>query len=185
MRKLLFFFILSLIFVAGCFTPKTIVPLRYEPMLVEATCSTPVNIVLFTDERPDPVAVGRTYNGSALSGDMEVASWVSWALYEEIRERGCKVSFKDHFPEDAKGMYITGKVEELELIRSNVTDASMKMKVLIQIYHNNNKVYDVRRGVTMEKTDLPTKDIAKEMLTEGLQDILDSALKEITDRSKL
>ncbi|XPV75688.1 MAG: hypothetical protein ACNI27_13735 [Desulfovibrio sp.] len=171
--------IILVVFMSGCFSPKTIVPLRYTPVPMAKDCTYPTTVVLFSDARPDPIAVGRTYDGATLYGDMEVVSWASWALYEELNERGCKASFKDHFPAQPHGRVITGRIEQLNLNRSSITDGQLIMRVLFQVYENDKKILELKRGVTMEKTDIPTNDISKDMLTEGLHDILNSALAEI------
>ncbi len=132
--KKLFFVALCLIVatgLSGC-AKSNAVRLTYSLGALPTSCPGNITIFKFSDERSTS-NLGKDSTGATITSASDVADWVGWAFFDEIKAAGCAPKYRTSTvaPDDAP--LLTGEVLELSLNQTGTTTYAGKVSVKIML----------------------------------------------------
>lgn len=171
-----------LAFAAGC-TPKTVVPLNYAVLgNMPGSCNGNVMVVAFKDVRKQ-ASIGRDGDGYVLNPGSDVADWVGWSLYEELRAAGCETSYHGTREGFSARTVVSGEVLDVKIspMGKTVWKGMVKARMTTEV---DGKAYPGETFVSeVEKPIIFGVSSREEVLTEALQGVLEQMVPRVLERS--
>jgi len=185
LRKLLI--VMGLVIaLAGC-SANTVVPLRYQPSTPPAgqTCTQTITLLPFADKRTDTITIGTLGEGKNFYPENDVSEWISWALFEELKARGCDVKY--HEKKDAaapKGYTVSGSFETVSVNSGTALMAKATLRVRVKVEKDGQFVIEQIYSGERENLGLTYVDAAQKVLASTLQYILKDAATDVVKATK-
>jgi len=177
--------LLALIVLLAACAGSTQLVLRYEVAQTQAPgCDAAVAVVTFKDAREQPM-LGIDADGQAYKTASNVAEWVSWSLYDELRAAGCSKA-KYH---QAEGNYtadsvVTGEVLKVNVRQNSATSYTAAVQIRIEIKKAGQVVFAGKFHGEKDNTVFPGSGKAEQTLTEALQLVLADVVAQVRATAK-
>ncbi|MBI5520121.1 MAG: hypothetical protein HY916_08675 [Desulfovibrio sp.] len=171
---------------AGC-SANTVVPLRYQPSVQPGapTCSQTISLVPFADKRADTITIGSLGEGKRFYAENDVAEWVSWAMFEELKARGCDVKYRektDAAPQ--KGYTVSGSFDTVSVDSGATLMAKAKLRIRVKVEKDGQFVVEQIYTGERENLGLTYVDAAQKVLSSTLQYLLQDAATDVVKATK-
>ena len=168
--------LLALLIVSGC--GNTIVPLTYQPRLIETPACDRTVAVLSFEDATQADGIGTNRKGRTLYPDMSLERWVTKAMRTQLRHQGC------HVVKSANGTdwQVSGSIKKafVEELSSTKHRAALMIKAMLE--RSGEAVYAETFSATMEKRALPWSDTDEELMRSLLEEVLSSLVPKLITR---
>lgn len=171
---------------AGC-ASNTVVPLRYQAVAPAggATCSQSITLLPFTDKRSQTITIGKLDEGKSFYAGNDVSEWISWAMFEELKARGCNVRY--HEKKDAampKGYVVSGSFDTVDVSTGTALMAKGKLRLRVKVEKDGRFVMEQVYSGERENLGLTYVDAAQKVLASTLQYLLQDAATDVVKATK-
>jgi hypothetical protein len=182
-------FVLAMLALAALFgcSASTVVPLRYQPSTPQGTfsCPNPITLLPLADKRADTLTIGSLGDGKRFYAETDPSEWVSWALFEELKVRGCDVKYRESAGGAApKGYVVSGSFDTMNVESGTTLMAKANLRVRVRLEKDgqfiNEQIYSGER----ENLGLTRVDAAQKVLSSTLQYILQDAATDVVRAAK-
>lgn len=172
---------------AGCAT-NTVVPLRYEPSTPKdaPACSQPLTVVGFADKRADTISIGTLGDGKRYYAENNVSEWISWAMFEELKARGCNVKFREQgaaIPAP-QGWVVSGSFDRVQVEHGAALTVKAGLRVRVKLEKDGAWVQEQNYSGERERIGVTYVDAAQKVLASTLQYILQDAATDVVKTAK-
>jgi len=173
------------VLLAGCAT-NTVVPLRYQASTQAGqTCSQGITLLPLADKRSDTITIGSLGEGKSFYPENDVSEWVSWALFEELKARGCDVKYREKNDTSAlKGYVVSGSFDTVNVNTGTAMMAKAKLRVRVKVEKDGQFVQEQIYSGERENLGLTYVDAAQKVLSSTLQYILQDAATDVVKATK-
>ena len=172
--------LLALAFTTGC-NKSNAVKLTYALGQTKAPCSGDVTVFKFADKRTSS-RLGSTSNGQAISSLSDVADWVGWALFDELKAAGCEPKYRTSTVTPGDGPLITGEVLAVSLNQTGTTTYAGKLSVKIMIEKAGKTVMVEKYTSEVEDLAVPGYGSETDIMAEALRGLIAEALPTICSK---
>jgi hypothetical protein len=172
-------------FLAGC-SANSVVPLRYQPSTSGGqTCTQTITLLPFVDKRENTITIGSLGEGKNFYPENDVAEWVGWAMFEELKARGCDVRFREKADTSAlKGYVVSGSFDTVSVNTGTAMMAKAKLRVRVKVEKDGQFVVEQIYSGERENLGLTYVDAAQKVLASTLQYILQDAATDVVKATK-
>jgi len=135
---------LALAALFGC-SASTVVPLRYQPSTPQGSlaCTQSFTLLPFVDKRADTLTIGALSDGKRFYAENDPGEWVSWAMFEELKARGCEVKYHERTGGAApKGYVVSGSFDTLNVDSGTTLMAKANLRVRVRLEKDGAQVID-------------------------------------------
>lgn len=173
---------------AGC-AANTVVDLRYQPSAPSPqaqACLQPITVVSFADKRADTIAIGTLGDGKRLYNATSVSEWVSWAMFEELKGRGCTVKFREQgaaIPAP-QGWVVSGSFDQVNVERGKALFLKADLRLRVKLEKDGVWVQEQNYSGEREDIGLTVVDGAQKVLSATLQSLLQDAATDVVKAVK-
>ena len=158
------------------------IDLLYETAGIDAgSCSKSAAIILFEDKRED-LAIGLSNRGRRFYGRNPVNEWVTRALYDELKQTGCKVEFHDKDGGYDTDFTIVGIVEEAFITQKSMTKYHVTMRLNIRVKKDGKQVMGKTFSSNLEQTTGPSFSFNNRVATRMLQGMMQEIVPALRER---
>jgi hypothetical protein len=179
--------LLTLALGLGACASNTVVQLRYQPSTPPEgkACGQSITVLPFEDKRADTLTIGTLGDGKRYYAENDPVEWISWAMFEELKARGCDVKYREK-PDAAPltGYVVSGSFDRINVDRApSLTvkaDLSLNVKITKDGQFVAENIYSGSRediGVTMVQA-------AQSVLASTLQYLLQDAATNVVKVAK-
>lgn len=155
---------------AGCMKSNA-VKLNYALGPTQQSCVGEVIVFKFEDKRT-VTRLGKDNSGSAISTLSDVADWVGWALFEELKAAGCDPKYRTSTVTPGEVPLITGEVLELSLNQTGTTTYKGRLTVRVALERPGQPVHAEKFTSEVEDVVLPGYATESDILAEVLRSLL-------------
>lgn len=177
MKRLIPLFIL-LSFAAGCMKGNS-VKLTYALAGVTALCSGEIIVFKFEDKR-STTKLGKDNDSVAITTVSDVADWVGWSLFDELKSAGCEPKYRTSTVTPGTATLVTGEVLAVELNQTGTTTYAGKVAVKIMISKGGQTVHVEKYVSEVEDVVVPGYSTESDIMAEALRGIMVEAIPTIT-----
>jgi hypothetical protein len=174
------------VLMAGCAT-NTVVPLRYQPSTPPSgqVCTQTITLLPFIDKRSDTITIGSRGEGKNFYAENDVAEWIGWAMFEELKARGCDVKYREKTDTSAlKGYTVSGSFDTVSVNSGTALMAKAKLRVRVKVEKDGQFVLEQIYSGERENLGLTYVDAAQKVLASTLQYILQDAATDVVKATK-
>ncbi len=179
-RKILILLLLCL--TVAC-TKGNAVKLTYALGSTSSPCSGEIVVFKFADKRAG-IELGRNNDGVAISTPSDVADWVGWALFDELKGAGCEPKYRTTTVTPGDGLLVTGEVLNVSLNQTGATTYAGKVTVRIFLERAGTVVHQEKFTSEVEDVVLPGYGSESEIMAEALRGLLAEVVPVIAAYSK-
>ncbi len=176
MKRLIPLFII-LCFVAGC-TKGNAIKLSYALAGTTVPCSGEIVVFKFEDKR-SVINLGEDSDGLAITTLSDVADWVGWSLFDELKNAGCEPKYRTSTVTPGNAALVTGEVLAVELNQTGTTTYTGKVAVRIMVQKNGQTVHIEKYVSEVEDIVLPGYSTESDIMAEALRGIMVEAVPTI------
>ncbi|QJB56213.1 hypothetical protein [Pseudodesulfovibrio sp. zrk46] len=169
--------LILLLAVVGCASHNA-VKLTYAIGQSTAPCSGDVTVFKFEDKR-DQSKLGSDSNGQAINTLSDVADWVGWALFDELKAAGSNPKYRTSTVTPGTGTLITGEVLALNLNQTGTTTYAGKLTVKFMVQKDGKTVLAEKYTSEVENLVVPGYGSQSDILAETLRTLIGEALPAI------
>jgi hypothetical protein len=156
---------------AAC-APLNKIPLQYTPTgQQKAQCRTPVSVSAFEDRR-GLERIGEHGPDMVLFPDTSVSQWVTWAMVEELKAAGCKAFYVEPNVPAPTDTVVTGTIQRVFIRNLSRFEYQNDMLVSVVLRRGGETVWTKEYSGSVKRTGTPTTETYRDLLQEGLQDIM-------------
>lgn len=171
---------------AGC-AANTVVPLRYQASTPPAGlgCPNPVTLLPLADKREDTLTIGTLGDGKRFYSENDVSEWISWALFEELKARGCDVKYREKADASAlNGYAVSGSFDTVNVEGGSTLMAKAKIRVRVKLEKDGRFVQEQIYSGERENLGYSRVDAAQKVLSATLQYLLQDAATDVVKAAK-
>ncbi len=171
---------------AAC-SANTVVPLRYQPSAPQGVpaCSQSITLLPFLDKRADTITIGDLGEGKRFYAETDVAEWVSWAMFEELKARGCNVKYHDAAGVPPRqGYVVSGSFDTVNVETGTAVMAKAKLRVRVKVEKDGQFLIEQIYSGERENLGLSNVDAAQKVLASTLQYLLQDAATDVVKATK-
>lgn len=171
---------------AGCST-NTVVPLRYQPSTPPGgqVCTQSLTLLPFVDKRADTITIGTLGEGKRFYAENDVSEWVSWAMFEELKARGCDVKYREKADAGApKGYTVSGSFDTVNVESGTALMAKANLRLRMKVEKDGAFVIEQIYSGERENLGLTYVDAAQKVLSSTLQYLLQDAATDVVKATK-
>lgn len=180
--KLLLWFTALCVLVLPLFTgcaSSNIVQLKYPLELADTPwCRWPVTVVAFEDQR-GVQALGAMDEVTAYQAASSVSDWVTRAVFEEMKARGCECTYVAEAASAGDGFVISGEVLTVRLDKTGINQWENEIRVRIQVAKDGERIYGETYKGYVQRTFVLATDAPEDIMVEGLSDIMRDATEKM------
>ncbi|MUM77268.1 hypothetical protein GKC30_06455 [Pseudodesulfovibrio sp. F-1] len=169
-----------LILAAGC-AKDNAVKLTYALGPQAGPCSGEVIVFKFSDKRP-LTRLGTDRNGAALEPLSDVADWVGWALFDELKAAGCDPKYRTSSVVPGSAPLITGEVLATELNQTGATTWAARVSVSIMLQRDGAVIHSERFTSEVENVVVPGYSTRSDILAEALRGVTGEMVRSVCSR---
>lgn len=173
MKRLLPVFILICI-VTGC-AKSNAVKLTYALAGVSVPCSGEVIVFKFEDKRT-VTSLGKDNSQNAITSLSDVADWVGWSLFDELKAAGCDPKYRTSTVTPGEAALVTGEVLAVELNQTGATTYAGKVSVKIMVSKGGQTVHIQKYISEVEDVVVPGYSTESGIMAEALRGIMVEAV---------
>ncbi|HWR04611.1 MAG TPA: hypothetical protein VN419_11395 [Humidesulfovibrio sp.] len=176
----------ALAVLAAC-SSNTVVPLRYQPSTPQGapTCSQTITLLPFADKRADTITIGTLGEGKRFYAENDVAEWVSWAMFEELKARGCDVKYREKTDTTpSKGYVVSGSFDTVNVDSGATLMAKAKLRIRVKVEKDGQFVVEQIYTGERENLGLTYVDAAQKVLSSTLLYLLQDAATDVVKATK-
>lgn len=171
---------------AACAT-NTVVPLRYQAStpLAGQLSSQAFTVVPFVDKRADTLTIGTLSEGKHFYAESDPSEWVSWAMFEELKARGCAVSYREK--QDAtplKGYVVSGSFDRLFVERAPNLMVKADLRLNVRLEKDGQFITEQIYSGSREDLGMTAAQAAQGVLASTLQYLLQDAATHVVKAAK-
>lgn len=181
------FLVLALGLATAACTSNTVVPLRYQPSAPQAgqVCSQSFTLVPFADKRADTLTIGTLGEGKHYYAENDPIEWVSWAMFEELKARGCGVTFREK--QDGtppKGYVVSGSFDRVFVERGATLLVKADLRLNVKLEKDGQFVTEQIYSGSREDLGVSPVSGAQSVLSSTLQYLLQDAATHVVKTAK-
>lgn len=151
----------------GC-TRDNAIKLTYALGPTLAPCSGEAVVFKFVDKRP-ATRLGKNSDGAPISSLSDVADWVGWALFDELKAAGCDVKYRTSTVTPGDAALITGEVLDVSLNQTGTTTYAGKVTVRVMVSKGGQTVHVEKFASEVEDVVVPGYSTQSELMAEVLR----------------
>lgn len=173
---------ISLVFgvAAGC-TKSNAVKLTYALGQTAAPCAGEATVFKFADKRP-ATNLGKDNDGASISTLSDVADWVGWALFDELKAAGCEAKYRTTTVTPGDTALITGEVLNVSLNQTGTTTYAGKVTVKIMVEKAGQTVHAEKFTSEVEDVVVPGYGSQSDIMAEALRGLLAEAVPAVCSK---
>lgn len=171
---------------SGC-SASTVVPLRYQPSTPQGSlaCAQSFTLLPFVDKRAETLTIGELPDGKRFYAENDPGEWVSWAMFEELKARGCEVKYHEKTGGAApRGYVVSGSFDTLNVSSGTTLMAKANLRVRVRLEKDGAQVIEQIYSGERENIGLSRVDAAQKVLSGTLQYILQDAATDVVRAAK-
>jgi len=183
MKKTILLLVLCLFSIGlttGC-NKNNAVKLTYALGQTATPCSGDVTVFKFVDKRLTS-KLGKNNSGAAIDTLSDVADWVGWALFDELKAAGCNPKYRTSTVTPGDSALITGEVLNLTLNQTGTTTYAGKLSVKIMIEKAGKTVMLEKYTSEVEDLVVPGYGSETEIMAEVLRTLIAEAMPTICSK---
>lgn len=165
---------------AGC-AKENAVKLTYALGPQAGPCVGEVIVFKFADKRPVD-KLGSDRKGAALEPLSDVADWVGWALFDELKAAGCDPKYRTSSVAPGSTPLITGEVLATELNQTGTTTWSGKVSVSVMLQRDGAIIHSERFTSEVENVVVPGYSTRSDILAEALRGVMGAVVPSVSAR---
>ncbi|NDV18103.1 hypothetical protein GO013_01555 [Pseudodesulfovibrio sp. JC047] len=169
---------LMLLFVPGCVKNEAI-KLTYALAGTTTRCQGDVVVFKFEDRRP-VLRLGRTLDNSSIATVSDVADWVGWAVFDELKNAGCSPKYRTSTVMPGDAVLVTGEVLDVELNQTGTTTYAGKVSVKIIMSRAGQTMHIQKYTSEVENVVIPGYSTPSDILAEALRGVMTEAIPTIS-----
>jgi len=173
--------LLGLLVLAGGCAKDNAVKLTYALGPQAGPCAGEVIVFKFADKRPLS-RLGTDRNGAALEPLSDVADWVGWALFDELKAAGCDPKYRTSSVAPGSAPLITGEVLATELNQTGATTWTAKVSVSIMLQRDGAVIHSERFSSEVENVVVPGYSTRSDILAEALRGVTGEMVRSVSAR---
>lgn len=184
--RALFFSLACLAALAGCST-NTVVPLRYQPSAPPPgpVCTQHISLTPFADKRADTLTLGSLGEGKRYYAENDVAEWVTWAMFEELKARGCDVKYREKSDTGpARGYAVSGSFDTINVESGSTLMTKANLRVRVKVEKDGQFLIEQIYSGEREDLGLTRAEAAQKVLSSTLQYLLKDAATDVVKATK-
>lgn len=162
--------LLSLLFATGCVTGNA-VKLTYALTGNVTPCVGEITVFKFEDKR-SASNLGRDNDNSPITTLTDVADWVGWALFDELKAAGCEPKYRTSTVTPGESTLVTGEVLAVELNQTGTTTYAGKVSVKIMIQKAGQTVHVEKYISEVEDVVIPGYSTESDIMAEALRGVM-------------
>lgn len=172
---------------SGC-ASNTVVPLRYQPSTPKdaLACTQPLTVVGFADKRADTITIGTLGDGKRYYAENNVSEWISWAVFEELKARGCNVKFREQgaaIP-SPQGWVVSGSFDQVQVEHGAALTVKAALRLRVKLEKDGAWVQEQNYSGERERIGVSYVDAAQTVLSSTLQYLLQDAATDVVKAVK-
>lgn len=186
-KSLLTIGLLAVVAALAACSANTVVPLRYQPSAPEglAACTQTITLLPFLDKRADTITIGDLGEGKRFYAETDVAEWVSWAMFEELKARGCNVRYHDKAGTPVgQGYVVSGSFDTVNVETGAALMAKAMIRVRVKVEKDGQHLVEQIYTGERENLGLSSVDAAQKVLSTTLQYLLQDAATDVVKATK-
>jgi len=169
--------LIILSFIVGC-TKGNAVKLGYALAGISVPCSGEIVVFKFEDKRPAS-NLGKNNNNVAITTLSDVADWVGWALFDELKAAGCEPKYRTSTVTPGDAVLVTGEVLAVELNQTGTTTYAGKVSVKIMVQKGGQTVHVEKYISEVEDIVVPGYSSESDIMAEVLRGVMTEAVPTI------
>jgi len=176
----------ALSMLAAC-SASTVVPLRYQASTPAggSVCAKSVTLLPFVDKRADTITIGTLGDGKSFYAENDVSEWVSWAMFEELKARGCDVKYREKADTSTpKGFAVSGSFDTVNVARGDNLMVKANLRVRVKIEKDGQFIQEQIYTGERERLGMTAVDAAQAVLSSTLQYLLQDAATDVVKATK-
>jgi hypothetical protein len=181
------FLVLALTLALGACASNTVVPLRYQPSAPQSgqVCTQSFTLLPFADKRADTLTIGVLGDGKRYYAENDPIEWVSWAMFEELKARGCDVKYREK--QDAsplKGYVVSGSFDQLFVERGAKLTVKADLRLNVKLEKDGQFISEQVYSGSREDIGVAPVSSAQSVLASTLQYLLQDAATNVVKAAK-
>ncbi len=172
--------LLFLFLVGGC-TSSNAVKLTYALGETAGPCVGEVVVFKFQDKRPES-RLGRNRDGQPVTALSDVADWVGWALFDELKAAGCDPRYRTSTVTPGSLPLITGEVLLAELNQTGATTWEGKVSVRIILERDGAVIHSEKFTSQVEDVAVPGYGSESDIMAEALRGLMAEVVPSVASR---
>lgn len=151
----------------GC-TKNNGVKLSYALGQPQTSCVGEVIVFKFADKRTR-TRLGTDNAGAAIHSLSDVADWVGWALFDELKATGCDPRYRTSTVTPGQTPLVTGEVLDVSLNQTGTTTYSARISVRVVLERPGTPAYAEKYSSEVEDVVLPGYASESDVMAEALR----------------
>lgn len=179
--------VLALTLVLAACASNTVVPLRYQPSAPQAgqACSQSLTLLPFVDKRADTLTIGILGEGKRYYAENDPAEWISWAVFEELKARGCDVKYREKAdPSPPKGYVVSGSFDQVFVERGAKLTVKADLRLNLKLEKDGQFIFEQVYSGSREDLGVTAVSSAQAVLATTLQYLLQDAATHVVKAAK-
>lgn len=178
---------LALPLALGACASNTVVQLRYQPSTPQAgqICAQSFTVLPFVDKRADTLTIGTLGDGKRYYAENDPVEWVSWAMFEELKARGCGVKYREK--SDASpltGHVVSGSFDRINVDRAASLTVKGDLRLNVKLEKDGQFVAENVYSGSREDLGVTVVQAAQSVLASTLQYLLQDAATNVVKAAK-
>ncbi len=166
---------------------NTVVQLRYQPSTPPAgqVCSQAFTVLPFVDKRADTLTIGTLGDGKRYYAENDPVEWVSWAMFEELKARGCDVKYREK-PDATPpaGYVVSGSFDKISVDRAPSLTVKADLRLNVKLTKDGQFVAENVYSGSREDLGVTVVQAAQSVLASTLQYLLQDAATNLVKVAK-
>jgi len=179
--------LLTLALGLGACASNTVVQLRYQPSTPPEgkSCAQSITILPFVDKRADTLTIGTLGDGKRYYAENDPVEWISWAMFEELKARGCDVKYREK-PDAAPltGYVVSGSFDKINVDRAPSLTVQADLRLNVKITRDGQFVAENVYSGSREDIGVTMVQAAQSVLASTLQYLMQDAATNVVKLAK-
>ena len=161
----------------GCAKNEAI-KLTYALAGTSTSCQGDIVVFKFEDKR-SILRLGKDSDNSSITTVSDVADWVGWALFDELKNSGCNPKYRTSTVMPGDAVLVTGEVLAVELNQAGTTTYAGKVSVKIMVSKAGQTVHVEKYTSEVENIVVPGYASESDIMAEALRGVMTEAVPTI------
>lgn len=180
-------FALALALTTASCASNTVVPLRYQASTPPAgqVCTQSFTLLPFADKRADTLTIGSLSDGKRYYAENDPAEWIGWAMFEELKARGCTVRFREkQDTTPLTGNVVSGSFDKVYVERGAKLMVKADLRLNVKLEKDGQFVTEQVYSGSREDLGVSAVSSAQSVLAATLQYLLQDAATNVVKAAK-
>jgi len=179
--------VIALAMLLGACASNTVVQLRYQPSTPKAgqVCAQTFTVLPFVDKRADTLTIGTLGDGKRYYAENDPVEWVSWAMFEELKARGCDVKYREK-PDGTPlvGYVVSGSFDKINVDRAASLTVKADLRLNVKLEKDGQFIAENVYSGSREDLGVTVVQAAQSVLATTLQYLLQDAATNVVKAAK-